>query len=127
MATASLNKENNVVLNGKDSIVIVNCLGDIPGGRTLDVSGVAEGTKVLNAGHIIIKKASGEYAPLGITTNAYDSLGDYESYVGVLKMSVLVSDPRAAIMTMGQVNAAASPYTVTDTIKSGLPRIEFLY
>lgn len=127
MATASLNKENNVVLNGKDSIVIVNCLGDIPGGRTLDVSGVAAGTKVLNAGHIIIKKASGEYAPLGITTNAYDSLGTGESYVGVLKMSVLVSDPRAAIMTMGQVNAAASPYTVTDTIKSGLPRIEFLY
>jgi len=127
MATANLNNESIRVDDGQDSIVIVNDLGDIPGGRTLDVSDVAEGTTVLKAGHIIITKANGEYAPLGVTTGAYNSLSSNQKYVGVLKHSVLVSDPRAAILTIGQVNAAASPYPLTDTIKSGLPRIEFLY
>ena len=127
MAIANLNLEKIQVDDGLDSIVLVNDLGDIPGGRTLDVSGVASGTTVIKAGHIIIKTATGEYAPLGITTGAYNSLTSGQSYVGVLKKSVLVSDPRAAILTIGQVNAAASPYPVTDTIKSGLPRIEFLY
>lgn len=127
MALANLNLEKIQVDDGLDSIVLVSDLGDIPGGRTLDVSGVASGTTVIKAGHIIIKTAAGEYAPLGITNGAYNSLTSGQSYVGVLKKSVLVSDPRAAILTIGQVNAAASPYPVTDTIKSGLPRIQFLY
>ena len=127
MALADLNRETIKVNDGNDSIVIVNDLGDIPGGRTLDVSGVASGTTVIKAGHVIIKKSDGEYAPLGVTTGAYNALTSGQSYAGVLKATVLVSDPRAAIMTIGQVNAAASPYPVTDTIKSGLPRIEFLY
>lgn len=127
MATANLNRDKVVVDDGNDSIVIVNDLGDIPGGRTLDVSSVASGTKEIRAGHIIITKANGDYAPLGITTGDYNSLGTGEAYAGVLKHSVTVEDPRAAILTIGQVNAAASPYPVTDTIKSGLPRIQFLY
>lgn len=127
MALADLTQDKIEIPGGNDDIVIINDLGDIPGGRTLDVSGVASGTTVIKAGHIIIKKADGEYAPLGITTGSYNSLTSGQSYVGVLKASVTVSDPRAAIMTIGQVNAAASPYTVTDTIKSGLPHIEFLY
>lgn len=124
MATTNLNKQGLNVDDGNDCIVIVRDFGDIPGGRTLDVTGF---TGVIKAGHIIIEKSTGEYAPLGITTNAYDSLGDNERYVGVLKKSITVEDPRAAILTIGQVNASASPYQVTDTIKSGLPRIEFLY
>lgn len=127
MGLANLNRETIKVNDGNDSIVIVNDLGDIPGGRTLDVSGVASGTTVIRAGHVIIKKADGEYAPLGVTEGAYNALTTGQSYAGVLKASALVSDPRAAIMTIGQVNAAASPYPVTDTIKNGLPRIEFLY
>ena len=127
MAQANLNRDKVVVDDGNDSIVIVNDLGDIPGGRTLDVSSVASGTKEIRAGHIIITKANGEYAPLGVSSGAYASLSSGESYAGVLKHSVTVEDPRAAILTIGQVNAAASPYPVTDTIKSGLPRIQFLY
>lgn len=127
MAQANLNRDKVVVDDGNDSIVIVNDLGDIPGGRTLDVSSVASGTKKISAGHIIITKANGEYAPLGVTSGAYASLSSGEAYAGVLKHSVTVEDPRAAILTIGQVNAAASPYPVTDTIKSGLPRIQFLY
>ena len=118
------------MMSGKDNIVIINALTDIPGGRTLDVSGLPSGMKVLQAGHIIVKTTStGVYKPLGLTGTplAYDSKDAGDEFVGVLKASVLVSDPRAAIVTSGQINAAASPYTVTDTIKNGLPLIQFLY
>jgi hypothetical protein len=109
-------------------IVIVKDLGDIPGGRTLDVSGVASGTTALKAGHIIIQKtAVGSYAPLGVSGEAYASLPGGYTYAGVLKADILVKDPRAAILTIGQVNAAASPYEVTTEIKESLPLIQFLY
>lgn len=123
-----MNMSQSTIPTDKDGIVIINALGDVPGGRTLDVSGVASGTEVLKAGHIIIKEtATGVHKPLGVTAGAYNSLDSGEEYVGVLKASIPVDDPRAAIVTIGQINAAASPYPVTSTIKAGLPRIEFLY
>lgn len=128
MPQANMNISQSSIPTDKDGIVIINALGDVPGGRTLDVSGVASGTEVLKAGHIIIKvTATGVHKPLGVTAGAYDSLASGEEYVGVLKASIPVDDPRAAIVTIGQINAAASPYPVTSTIKAGLPRIEFLY
>lgn len=129
MATANLNQDSNLVQTGKDNIVIISALTDLPGGRTLDVSGVASGVTVLKAGHIIIKTEAGEYKPLPVNEagTAYGSKESSDVWVGVLKTSILVNDPRAAIVTAGQVNAAASPYPVTDTIKSGLPLIQFLY
>lgn len=130
MPEANLNKESNVVNTGKDGIVIINALTDIPGGRTLDVSGLPASVKVLKAGHIIVKTtATGVHKPLGLTGSplAYDSKDEGDEFVGVLKASIPVSDPRAAIVTSGQVNAAASPYPVTDTIKNGLPLIQFMY
>ena len=130
MPKASLNKESNVVNTGKDSIVIINAVTGLPGGCTLDVSGLPEGTKVLQAGHIIVKTTStGVYKPLGLTGSplAYDSKDAGDEWVGVLKASIPVSDPRAAVVTSGQINAAASPYPVTSTIKAGLPLIQFLY
>lgn len=127
MATANLKRTSVEVDDGLDSIVIVNDLGDIPGGRTLDVSDVASTVKVIKSGHIIIKNDTTKVAkPLGVTSNAYDTLPSGYSYLGVLKASVLRDDPRAAILSVGQVNAAASPYPVTSAIKTGLPRIEFL-
>ena len=128
MPQANLNRESVVVSDGQDSIVIVNALGDIPGGRTLDVSGVAAGTKYLRAGHIIVKNDTTKvFSPLGVSEGAYVSLPAGHSYAGVLKASVPVKDPRAAILTMGQVNAAASPYPVTDASKNGLRNIQFHY
>ena len=130
MPTANLNKEDILINTGKDGIVIINAVTGLPGGCTLDVSGLPSGTKVLQAGHIIVKTTStGVYKPLGLTGTplAYDSKDAGDEWVGVLKTSILVSDPRAAVVTSGQVNAAASPYTVTDTIKEGLPLIQFLY
>lgn len=128
MPTAELNKEQILIDDGKDSVVIVKALADIPGGRTLDVSGVDADVKVIRAGHILVQdKSTKAVSPLGVTENEYDTLDEGKSYYGVLKASVLKKDPRAAIMTIGQVNAAASPYPVTDEIKAGLPNIQFLF
>jgi len=132
MATANLNRDYHEIVSGNDDIVIVNALGDIAGGRTLDVSDVASGTSVLKAGHVIISKTTEEGTtfkpmPLNSGGTAYGSLPAGYSYVGVLKATIPVSDPRAAIVTIGQINGAASPFPITSGIKTGLPRIEFLY
>lgn len=130
MATSNLGRKTKEINDSLDSIVIVNALGDIPGGRTLDVSDVPSGTTVIAAGHVIVKTSDGKHKPLGVTNGAYSSLGEGESYAGILKASVLVNDPRAAILTIGQVNAAAAKKAVgapyTDAIKSGLSHIQFL-
>lgn len=129
-ATSNLGRKTNEINDTLDSIVIVNALGDVPGGRTLDVSGVAEGTTVIAAGHVIIKTADGAYKPLGVTGSAYAEIGSTDAAAGILKASVLVSDPRAAIVTIGQVNAAAAAKAVgvpyTDAIKKALPQIQFV-
>ncbi len=132
MPTANLNRKALLVDDGMDSIVIVKDFGDLPGGRTIDVSGIDSDVKIIKAGHILVKDGSGNISPLGTTTDsdgnaAYAALPDGYSYAGVLKGSILTEDPRAAVLTAGQVNAAASPYPVTEAIIAGLPRIEFLY
>lgn len=131
MAYSTLGRKSIEINDGLDSIVIVNALGDIPGGRTLDVSGVSSDTKVIRAGHILVQNTTTkEVSPLTITDGAYATLPSGSVYYGVLKASVLVSDPRAAILTVGQVNAAAAKAAtgapVTDAIIAGLPHIQFL-
>lgn len=127
MPTADLKRASIEVNDGLDAIVIVNDLGDVPGGRTLDVSGLATDVEVIRSGHILIQNDTTKAVkPLGVTSEVYETLPEGHSYLGVLKASVLKKDPRAAILTIGQVNAAASPYPVTAEIKTGLPRIEFL-
>lgn len=126
MPTATLNKEQILLDDGKDSVVIIKVLTDLPGGRTLDVTGVTD--SVIKAGHILVSdNTTGAISPLGVSSGAYVTVPEGKTLVGVLECSVLTSDPRAAIVTAGQVNAAASPYPVTAAIKTGLPRIEFLY
>ena len=128
MPTANLNRKSIEVNDGLDSIVIVKDLGDIPGGRSLDVSGVAADVEYLRAGHILVKNdATKAVSPLGVSEGAYVALPSGHTYLGVLKASIAVKDARAAILTVGQVNAAASPYPVTADIKAGLPNIQFLY
>lgn len=129
MPQANLNREQYEINDGLDSIVVVNCLGDIPGGRTLDVSDVASGTTVIKAGHIIIASNKGVMKPMPLIAGgtAYGSLPANHSYVGVLKASVSVKDPRAAILTIGQVNQKACPYEVTSAMKSALTHIQWLY
>ena len=126
--TSELNREKFEVNDGLDSIVIVNDLGDIPGGKTIDTSRLAEDVTVIKSGHVLIKEdASENVAALGVSAGNYETLPDGYSYLGVLKATVLKKDPRGAILTIGQVNAAASPYPVTEIIRKGLPMIQFLY
>ena len=129
MAEAILNKESEQIDTSKDCIVVIKALTDIPGGRSLDVSEVPSEMKVLKAGHVIVKTQAGVYKPLSVNAEgtAYAEKAETDEYVGILKVSILVSDARAAIITSGQINAAASPFPVTSGIKTALPRIEFLY
>ena len=121
--TAPMNREAVQIDNSNDSIVIVKALGDIPGGRTLDMTGFTS----IKGGHIIIKLSTGVYAPMPVSGSSYGSLPASAAYVGVNRYSVSAADPRAAIVTVGQVNAAAMPYPLTNDIKSALSHIEFLY
>lgn len=122
--TANLAGETIEVNDGLDAKVIVNALGDIPGGRTLDMSNWSG--DVLLSGHVIIEQG-GVYKPLGLSGTSYDSVPGDANVVGILRFSILKKDPRAAIVTMGQINAAACPYPITSTIAATLPHIEFLY
>lgn len=129
MATVNLNRDEYLLDDGNAGKVIIRDLADIPGGRALDMSNWTP--DVLKSGHIIKhNKVTDVYSPLGVTgsnNDAYASLEANEEYAGVLKVAILKDKPAAAIMTVGEVNAAASPYPVTDTIKAGLPQIKFLY
>lgn len=128
MSTANLNRENIVIEDGLDSIVIVQAVSQIPGGRTLNVSELPEGTAAVKSGHVlVIDPATKEVYPLNITDGAYVSISGGRKYYGVLKCTVPTRDPRAAIVTAGQINEAASPAPVTDEIKTALPRLEWLY
>lgn len=125
MSVTNLNRTPEHFDDGNDSIVIVRDLGDIPGGRSLDVTEVTE--DVIRAGHILISNDTTKVVkPLGVSGSAYSAKPSGWSYIGVLKHSVLKTDARAAILTIGQVNAAACPYPITADIKSGLPHIQFL-
>lgn len=110
-----------------DSIVIRKFIGGLEGGRTLDCNGFPE--KVVKAGHVIIKLASGNYAPMPITaSNAYDSLPSGASYAGILYRSVSVENPSASILTNGEVNPKATPYamdSIMSAFKTACPFIQF--
>lgn len=122
---ASLNNEGIIIETGNESIVIVNHVDGIRGGKTLDVTGVTE--DVIKVGHIIIKEdATGIHKPMPVSGTSYDSLPEGHSYVGVLEASILKSKPFAAILIDGTVNDAASPYAVTSDMKTALKKILFV-
>jgi hypothetical protein len=75
MATANLNNTGVQYSDANDSIVIVDNMQSIRGGRTLDVTGFTPA--VIKAGHVIIQQTSnGEYKPMPVTiSGAITSLG----------------------------------------------------
>lgn len=126
MSTVSLNRDSYLVDDGNDSKVIVRDLADIPGGVALDVTGWSP--DAIRAGQVIKYNSSTKvYSPLGVSDNAYVSLEANESYAGIVKCSVKKDKAMVAVMTMGEVNAAACPYPITSTIASGLAQIKFIY
>lgn len=111
----SPNKET--VVFGNDSAVIRKYIAGIAGGRTLDCSEFAEDT--VRAGHVIIKKTDGKYAPMPVTAAVpaqYDTLPVGASYAGVLYRSISKKNPAASIMTIGIVNPDMVPYPMTDIL-----------
>lgn len=128
MATATLSNTPTLIDDGKDSVIIIRDLGDVPGGAALDVTNFSA-VDVIQAGHVIVKDdATGVLEPLQIDsdtgTYVVDTTG--KTYVGVLKKTILSAKPMAAVLTIGQVNKTASPYAVTAAIIAALPRIEFV-
>lgn len=127
MAAVDLKNESTEIITTNDSIVIINALGDIPGGAVVDFSLIPT-LEVARAGHILVKKdADGEIAALGVAGGAYSALPEGYSYCGVLKASITSKNPQGAIVMIGQINAAASPYPVTAGIRGALPNIQFMY
>ena len=130
MAYGNLNLEGKEI-SGFDSIIIQKDLTDVPGGITLDVTDVTADT--IPGGTVLkVTTATGAVAPLGQTTpGTYDALSGGEAYYGILKYDILKSQPFAAVLRAGTVNAGAAKNAtgaeITDTIKAGLPRIDFIY
>ena len=127
----NLTTEREQVLFGKDNVIIQKHIAGIPGGRALNVEGVAE--KVLYAGHPIITDGNGNYKPLAVNTvegiKSYGSLPQGWNYAGILEHSMQTSKPSAAILISGVVNDAAVeiPYGAHKAaIKSAIPTIMFV-
>lgn len=114
-----MTQEGQAFSDGNDAIVIRRVGACIIGGRTLDMSGFPD--KHLRAGHIIIRETDTDtWKPLGVSNGAYSSLPTGHTYEGVLRASKPADMPLASIMYEGEVNNLASPYPVTDAIKTAL-------
>ena len=129
MAYANLNNDGMEVITGNDSIVIVENLESIRGGRTLDVTGFTP--EVIKAGHVIIQStANGEYKPMPLASGdaAYDALPANHVYAGILVSTVRTKKAFAGIMVRGTVNPNATPFSMTAilaAVKTALPLIQF--
>ncbi|SFS30757.1 hypothetical protein [Lutibacter maritimus] len=120
MATVNLTSKNNVDTTN-DSVVIVNHLEGIAGGRTLDVTGFADAE--ISAGHVIIKEtATGEYKPLPTS----GTLPEGHTYAGILVASIETAKAMAAIMVRGTVNEAYAKYAIPAGAKTALSLIRFI-
>lgn len=139
-----ISPKKSQVIFGNDSAVIRKYTSGIPGGRTLDCSDFPEDNVL--AGHVIIKKTDGTYAPMPVVaaTEAvpaqgetptvpaqpakYDTLPTGASYVGVLYRSISKENPAASIMYDGIVNPALVPYPMDDikaAFTAAVPHIIF--
>ena len=128
MATANLNNAKSQIIDGNDNVVIVNHFDGIRGGRTLNVDGFTP--EVIHAGHVIVKLASGDYAPMPLTSggDAYAALPSGAAYAGYLVASIPTKQPLAAIMVRGTINPKASPFALTsilEDVKAALPLIDY--
>lgn len=119
---ANLANTPDSIDTGMDSIVIVNHLEGIPGGKVLDTTGFDP--TVIKAGHVIIKNASDVYKPLPVS----GTLPASHTIEGILVSSILTAKPFAAVMVRGTVNVVASPYPahITSDVKTALPLIRFV-
>ena len=117
---ADMVDEARTINAANDSIVIRKYNSGIVGGRTLDMTGFTD--DVIRAGHVVIQSVQDEsiFKPLPVKDGAYDALPENFKYVGVVVATKPKDDARVGIMYDGEVNDIASPYPVTDAIKTAL-------
>ena len=122
--TGNLDNTKETVDTSNDSIVVIQNLETIPGGKTLDVTGFTP--TVIKAGHIIIEEtSSGNLKPMPVSGADYAALPASHTYKGVLISSILTTKPFAAILVRGSVNKVASHYAVPAGAITALPLIRF--
>lgn len=112
---------------GKESVIIRNYVNGITGGVILDVTGFSE--DFIKCGHVIIRNTTdGEYKPMPVSEGAYTALPENCEYAGICMTTVPVDTPHVGVMTAGELNDKAVPYSV-DTIKAALktavPTLQF--
>lgn len=118
-AIANMTQESNVYSDGMDSVVIRRVGACLIAGKTLDMTDFPD--DFVKAGHIVIRVTSDDtYKPLGVSDGAYSSLPAGSEYVGVVRASKPKSAPFVSIMYTGEVNDNASPYPLTEEIKTAL-------
>lgn len=122
--TGNLDNTKETVDTSNDSIIVIQNLETIPGGKTLDVTGFTP--TVIKAGHIIIEEtSSGNLKPMPVSGADYAALPASHTYKGVLISSILTTKPFAAILVRGSVNKVASHYAVPAGAITALPLIRF--
>lgn len=129
MATQDLMNQKQSVDTSLDNVIIVKIHDTVPGGRTLDTSGIADA--VLRAGHPVFRhNDTGEYVPMPLDGSIPldgDATTEAEA-VGLLVNSIATDKPEAAIMTRGVADEAQMAYAISDAIKTKLTdRISFLF
>lgn len=112
------------VNTGNDSIVIQKVLQDIPGGKSLDVTGFTP--TAIQAGHVVIKQDSnGVCKPHPVSGATYAVTPASHTVIGIVVASVPTNKAMVGIMEKGRVNESAAPYPYLSNIKTALDGITF--
>lgn len=113
--------------SGKESVVIRKYLNGITGGVVLDMTGFDE--PFIKCGHVIIRSTKdGEYKPMPVSGKEYSSLPANCEYVGVCMTTAPKDTPHVGVLTAGEVNDRAVPYsveTIKAAVKTAVPTIQW--
>ena len=115
MAIVNLTQESSIDTS-YDGVVIQKMIEDVPGGRTIDVSGLETAYgDILRAGHpIFIDSVTKEFKAQPVTSGVYIAPDGNFKYYGILYVSVAKDKALGSIMVRGTVNQKAAT-------ESGLP------
>lgn len=125
---ASLSSTQTIA-HATDSIVIVDVVDTLRGGRTIDTSKIK--SNIVRAGHIIIKEsATGNIQALATSEGQYVALPKGHEYIGFLVSSITTTNPQGSVLIHGTINHKASPYPLDDerlqALKTACPHILFV-
>lgn len=114
---------------GNDPIIVRKHVDGAKGGVLLDVTGFTE--EFVRCGHVIIRKTDDGkdvYMPMPVSDGAYAELPSGAEYYGICEASKSVNEPVVAVLTIGEVNDKALPFSI-DPIKAAflaaVPTIRF--